>query len=384
MVSRGRTSGGLRLLALGRFPLLRDASRHVLHRLGYGQPKPIAGLPESLNAELIDALCRERGKGRLKRCSHVHLSGWKSLGAYRIELLTENGERWMLIYKDECYRTDVIPALDGLPVLPGPPEATILRMRDSALSPFLPELISFRELQPGRHFQFLLEDLSQDYELLRPKKIDHVEAARTLLRLQSAMQASFRGRPLEGLIYYDRSYSERLLDYARSSLASYAARVTDGPVTSVVDRWEVIESVHQRDEFYDDALPVLIHGDYNASNIHVPRARGNQLKIVDWEWAGVGVAHADLAALAKSVPREDAPALLQVIIDNDRRFSPEQHRRVFAWCQLERGLLDAAFLAHQELATNRSVSWLQSAINRAASGVLYALESLKRGSQIRS
>ena len=368
------------MLALDRFPFLLNASRHVFHRLGYRRPKPIAGLPESLDGELLDSLCRERGKGRLKRCSYLHLSGWKSLGAYRIELLTENGERWLLIYKNERYRTEVIPALDGLPVLPGPPEATILRMRDSALSPFLPGLILFRELEPGRHFQFLLEDLSQDYALLRPKKIDHIEAARTLLRLQGAMQESFRGLPLEGLICYDRCYSERLLDYARSSLAGYAASVTNGPVTRLLDRWQDIELVHQRDEFYDDDLRVPIHGDYNASNIHVPRAGGTQLKIVDWEWAGVGVAHADLAALAKSVPREDAPALLQVVIDNDRRLSPEQHQRIFAWCQLERGLLDAAFLAHQELTANRDVPWLQRAINRAAGGVLYALEALNTGS----
>jgi hypothetical protein len=104
----------------------------------------------------------------------------------------------------------------------------------------------------------------------------------------------------EGMIRYDRRYSERLLQYALSNLADYAARTADPAVAALSGRYHEIAAVHQRGEFYDDDLRAPIHGDYNSSNIHAHRGNAAQLKVVDWEWAGIGVPHADLAALIKS------------------------------------------------------------------------------------
>jgi thiamine kinase-like enzyme len=101
-----------------------------------------------------------------------------------------------------------------------------------------------------------------------------------------------------------------------------------------------------------------------------------QLKVVDWEWAGVGLPHADLAALVKSVRREAHPALLQVFAEKDRGLEAEQHWRLFHWCQLERRLLNATFLAKQQLISARRMSWLQAEIPRAAGDVLAAAEWL--------
>jgi aminoglycoside phosphotransferase (APT) family kinase protein len=183
---------------------------------------------------------------------------------------------------------------------------------------------------------------------------------------------------------YDRRYSERLLDYALGNLAEYGARTADGAVAALSGRWRGIASVHQRDEFYDDDLRVPIHGDYNSSNIHAHREDANQLKVVDWEWAGVGLPHADLAALVKSVRREDHPVLLQAFVEGDPRLAPEQHRRLFRWCQLERRLLDAAFLAKQQLVSARRVSWLQEEIRRSAGDVLAAAAWLDAAAHARA
>jgi Ser/Thr protein kinase RdoA (MazF antagonist) len=187
---------------------------------------------------------------------------------------------------------------------------------------------------------------------------------------------TFANQYPDSLIRYDRRYSERLLDYAVSNLTDYVGRTADRAVASLSGRWREVAVVHQRDEFYNHDLRVPIHGDYNCSNIHAHRENDNQLKVVDWEWAGVGLPHADLAALVKSVRREDHPALLKVFLEEDRRLDAEQHRRLFHWCQLERRLLDAAFLARQQLVSARRVSWLQAEIRRAASDVLAAVEWL--------
>jgi Phosphotransferase enzyme family len=380
---RPDTWGETRLRVLVRFPPLRRAARYVRARIRRERVERLEGPPAGLAFATLDALCREHGRGGLKRCAHVHLSGWKPRGTYRLELDTNAGPSWRLIFKDECYRPELIAALEGLPACPGPPEAILYRSQNTVLSAFLPQLFWFREVEPGRHFQYLLEDLAPTHALLRPETVDHIKATRGLLHLHKALKEAFAGRYPDGLIRYDRRYSERLLDYALGNLAEYAGRTAEGAVAGLSGRWREVASVHQRDEFYDHDLPVPIHGDYNFSNIHAHREQANQLKVVDWEWAGVGLPHADLAALVKSVRREDQPRLLQVFLEEDRRLDPEQHRRLFHWCQLERRLLDAAFLARQQLASARRVSWLQAEIRRAASDVLTAVEWLDAATHAR-
>jgi Phosphotransferase enzyme family len=370
--------------ALVRFPPLRRAVRYVRRRIGRERIQRIEGPPTALSFDTLDALCRERGRGGLKRCAHLHLSGWKSRGTYRLELDTETGTRWQVIFKDECYRPELIPALQGLPVSPGPPEAMLYRLRTAALARFLPQLLWFREIEPGCHFQYLLEDLAETHAILRPETADHIDATRGLLLIHKVLRGAFDAKYPDGLIRYDRRYSERLLDYALGNLADYRARTADVAVAALLARWRQVAQVHQRDEYYDDNLRVPIHGDYNNSNIHARLDNPSQLKVVDWEWGGVGLPHADLAALVKTVRREDHLMLLQLFVEEDRQLEPEQHQRLFHWCQLERRLLDAAFLARQQLVSARRVPWLQAEITRSARDVLAAVEWLDAASDRRA
>jgi thiamine kinase-like enzyme len=338
------------------------------------------GLPSGLDFETLDALCREHGRGGLRRCVHLRLSGWKPRGAYRLELLTEAGTSWSLIFKDECYWSalKLIPMLEGLPASPGPPEALVYRMQHPFLSPFLPQLFWFREVEPGRHFQYLLEDLSGRYAELRPGTLHHLKA-RGVVQIHEALRNTFANKDPDALIRYDRRYSERLLEYTGSTLADYQALTADRAVATLLDRWHEVTSVHQWDEFYDDDLRVPIHGDFVMRNVLAHRHDESQLKALDWEWAGIGLPHADLAALALSSPREDRPALLQAFVEEDRRLDAEQHRRLFHWCQLERCLLDVARFARKQLTSPRSIRWLQPATRRSTAVALDALEWLSIG-----
>jgi thiamine kinase-like enzyme len=101
--------------------------------------------------------------------------------------------------------------------------------------------------------------------------------------------------------------------------------------------------------------------------------------MVDWEWAGVGLPHADIAALVKSVRQEDHLALLQAFVEEDRRVDAERHWRLFHWGQLERRLLDAAFLAKLEMESSERLSW-RADISHSAREVLLAIERLDAGS----
>jgi thiamine kinase-like enzyme len=373
----GHRAQTLRSLAL-RSITLRRVARYVRD-----YNRRCEGLPRGLEFETLDGLCREHGRGGLRRCVHLRLSGWKSggiCGTYRLELLTKGGTRWRLIFKDECYRADSAPALEGLPVSPGPPEAIVYRMQDSTLSPFLPRLFWLREVEPGRHFQYLLEDLAGTYTELQRGAVYSMKAARALglLQIQQALRKTFVGEYPDGLIRYDRSYSERLFEYAGKNLADYLALTADAAVARLRDRWQDVGSVHQLDEFYDDDLRAPIHGDFAIHNVLAHRHDESRLKVLDWEWAGIRLPHADLAALIKYVRKEDQPALLQAFMEQHPGLDAERHRRLLDWCQLERWLFNTAFLARQQLLSERRVPWLTHKISDSAGAVLAAAERLGR------
>jgi Ser/Thr protein kinase RdoA (MazF antagonist) len=264
--------------------------------------------------------------------------------------------------------------LQGLPVSPGPPEAVVYRTQNPFLSPFLPQLFWFREIEAGRHFQYLLEDLAGTYAELYRDTLYSMKASHglALLQVQQALRKTFVGKHPGGLIRYDRRYSERLLEYAGSNLTDYLALTADNAVATLLDRWHDIAAVHRRDEFYDDDLRAPIHGDFAIHNVLAHRHDESQVKVLDWEWAGIGLPHADLAALIKSVRREDHPALLRAFMEQDRRLDAEQHQRLFHWCQLERRLFHAAFLARQQLLSERCVPYLTRKISHSAAAALAA------------
>lgn len=364
----------LRFVARG----IRGTAKYIL-----GRRQRREGLPTGLSSEIVEALCREHGRGGVKHCTHTHLSGWKSLGTYRLELLTDDGGSWRLIFKNEDYSPQLIAALEGLPAAPGPPEAAIYGIHGAPISVSVPKLFWLHEVKPGCHFQYLLEDLTESCERPRDTLPDTILAIRGLLQIHEALRETFAAKHPSGLIVYDRQYSEQLFEYAARSLTDYAARTADRAVAAVRERWSEIAFAHQRDEFYESSLRSPIHGDCSRSHMHIFRRNEAQLKMVDWEWAGIGLPHADLAALLRSVRRENRSACLQAFAQEDERLDAQQHQRILEWCQLERRLLDAAFLARQQLVSSRRVPWLRYEISRSAEDVLSAVEAISAG-QIRA
>ena len=152
----------------------------------------------------------------------------------------------------------------------------------------------------------------------------------------------------------------------------------ESPAIDVLCRnWQRVVDVHQRDEFYRHGLAAPIHGDYDHSNVLVHRQDRSRVRVVDWEWAGIGVPHADLAALLKRVSPDDERAALAIFARGYGRLSAEEHLRLFRGCQLEGRLLDAGFIARQQTMAPRQTSRWDDFVQDAAGDVLRTIGLLE-------
>lgn len=332
--------------------------------------RPLEGLPPAVTFEALDGLCREHLGQRLRHCTYVHLSSWKPHGTYRLQLITDAGQKWPLIFKNERYSAADIPALRNLPIRPGPPEFAIYRVQAPQFRRFIPAMYLSTEVEPGFHFQYIMEDLGNTFQRITIEKRDLIAAVRTLLEIQATLKENLADSHDPGLIVYDRRYSESLHAYVRHNLEAYLASRQAPAVEELCRTWQHIVDVHQRDEFHQHRLATPIHGDYNRSNLHVHRRDRSSVKVVDWEWAGIGLPHADLASLLTGVPAANERAALDVFLRAHQALDAESHLRLFRWCRLERRLLDAGYIARQQLASTRQLPWLDKFIAAAAADAL--------------
>jgi thiamine kinase-like enzyme len=342
------------------------------------------GLPEGIDAENINGLCLEYLGVPLRRASYAHLSGWKATGAYRLFLRGANGTVWPLIYKDAVYSPEQIPALRGLPLRPGLPECLVYSNPGEALIPYLPKVYLSLEVVPGRHYQYILEDLSQGYErLTRCKEIGKRNgisiAASRLPDLHRALEEWSAETDPTHLLRFDREFSAALLTYAKGNLESYVQQTADKTVSGAMERWTAISEAYGRRQFYESPTSQPIHGDYHTGHIYASKENPSCIRLIDWEWTGLGRPHADLASLLKRV---DADTEQQAVInysEQDQSLPFSDHLRLYRWCQLERGLLDAAFLARQQMESRRKVHWIPLYIQKSIGRVLQAQEWLSGG-----
>jgi Phosphotransferase enzyme family len=335
----------------------------------------VEGLPPGVPLEPLEALCRQHLGDGYRHAAHRHLSSWKPRGTYRLELTAEAGARWRVIFKDESCSIAAIPALRALPITPGPPEFAVYQGQQPALARFLPDLYWSREVERGVHFQYFIEDLGGAFERLTTDAPDLTLAVNLLLQLQAALRETFNHGGHRYLAVYDRQYSEDLLDYARRSLEACRAGRPGSAIDDLCRSWQRVVDVHQREEFYQHRLAVPIHGDYRRSNLHVRTRDRKQVKVVGWEWAGIGVPHADLASLLQGVDPAAERAALELFARAHGELDAEEHLRLFRWCQLERRLLDAGFLARQQIAAGQ-LPGVDHLVADAAQDVLRSTELL--------
>ena len=338
----------------------------------------VPGLPEGLRLDVLDDLCLLYLREPLVRVSYYPLSGWKKSNTYRLILQTEKGAKWSLIYKNAVYQQDMIPALNSLPINPGPPEYTIYSEANGGIIKYLPTIYMCREVLPGLHYRYLMQDLNKHYRPARDKK-DILSITSELAELYDNIGDCKFNLNEGSFIIYDGDLSSRLKPYILEGLERYSGATNCGTVSSVCDNWDKISSLYDEKSDYS-GLSTIIHGDSNLANILVHKQNGGKIKFIDWEWAGIGLPHQDLASLLKRAKSGVEETALEIFSKHNRSLSTEEHRRLYEVCQLERGLIDCAFLANQVIgSTDKTKIDIAGYIEDSASRVIEAYNRLNRG-----
>ncbi len=379
---------------------LREFNRDKFHGIVWRKRKRLArwrqfhrrhkGLPTGLNFETVNQLCIEHLGKPLKRVSYIHLSRWKVSGSYRLFLESVNGQAWQLIYRNEIYNEVEIPALNGFPLSPGPPEYSIYNNAEGELRQYLPNVYVCREIIPGRHYQYILEDLSQEYQVLKIdieesslRKKNLLLAINEIPKLHLALGKWAKGISSSYLIDFNRQFSTSLLVYAQKNLESYFRATGDPVVSDLNKRWSVITELVNNNEFHDQLNDETIHGDYHFGHIYVHKNDCGQVKLIDWEWVGSGLPHFDLATILQGQDPEYEQFALAHYAKQDKRLSHAEHVRLFEWCHLERGLLNASYLASQHISSSRKGIGVPEFIQKSISRALRAQDNLcKRDQQL--
>ena len=361
--------------------LLLEIARRARAVLGRRMPlrvrrsKPTDGLPPGLAWDVLDEVCSQQPCGRLKGANYVHLSSWKQTGCYRVFVWGSRG-RWSVIYKNSLYSEEQIPALTGLPVAPGIPEWVIYSSHPDELSSYLPSAYRSAEVVRSVWYTYLLEDLSGEFEE-RWSGAWMATVASRMPALHRAMNEWVRRAGRKQLLRYDGEFHDRLQDFVWRNMETYLKTTPFSPAWEMWSMRPRIAAVCRLNEFRDAPAEQAIHGDLNLSNILHRRGRGGDLKIIDWEWAGMGDAHADLASLLKHASPGDEERVLGMYAAHDRQLTAEEHRRRYEWCKLERAMLDAAFLAVQSLmCPHKAGIDLHNHVGLAARNAMRACRSL--------
>ena len=324
-------------------PLRRIARR--VARLGrLPEPPPTPGLPAGLEQELLADVCRRVLGQDPRRASHRHLSGFKGTGgAFRVLVETTTGRPWTVFYKECRYGRDDAPGLIGHPARLGPPEFAVYGSANPEVRRFLPDVYHREELEPGVRYRYVLQDVRGAY--LKPTTPDELLRAAAALRpLGRALRAWIQRSGEARLIRYDHGMMVALGAFVERALQRYATAGPDGDSIRLLPVAEMIE-VLTRPEFHDHVEPTGVHGDYNRASVLLGKHPESGMKVVDWEWAGLGLPHLDLAILLERADPDLIARALQIFAGEEPGLSLAEHERLLHWSRLATCLSNAAIMA---------------------------------------
>ena len=359
--------------------LLNKIYSKITNRL---QKSLVEGIPEGLTFEQLAKLCRQNWNEQLVKVSYIHLSSWKAAGSYRLLLKTKKGKIKRLVYKNAIYSIDHIPALEGLPVIPGFPEylvyKNVYQNPQPAIGEYLPNVYHVKEIMPQKHYQYFLEDLGNEYSITAYQPKVSLKVAQNISALHRAMKDFFPEAEQSRLLRYDGKFSSAIQEYFCKNIESYLEKTNNQNIYEVYQLWSQISKLYVRQEFQELQTNQPMHGDLNVSNILIHKKHPDQIKFIDWEWAGLGKVHADLASLFTNSEPEIENQALVIFAAHNKELSFEEHYRSYHWCQLERGLLDAAFIAAQQLQSSHQSDFLSSSefIENAMRNILKSYQKL--------
>ena len=352
---------------------LRHTLRNWRRSSGFRKGLP-AGFPEDKFADFV----RSTADDVPVSVSHRHVSGWKSAGAFRVRVKLERGEHWTFIFKDAIYDSEQIPALTGLPLQPGPPEYWIYQSYNSTLQKYLPKVYFCKRYPDSLRYQYFLEDLRPEFRPVAGED-DIFTICRLLPCIQEVLSGSIAQEIHKNLLNFDIEFSANLLRYAATNLNRLHEMGGSSFGKLILGKWPEIEDLYlsNMEMAYTKIRPQIIHGDSNLSNILISQSAPGDIRLIDWEWAGIGLPQMDLTSVLKNVSPQIEAAALRIYDQNITSGDLRSNFRIFQWCKLQRGLFDAAFFLKQTTSRpTEKISNLDDHIEKAFSRALQAASAL--------
>ncbi|MGI9609054.1 MAG: phosphotransferase family protein [Acidimicrobiia bacterium] len=359
-----------------RSDLVPSSTTRTLKRM-VRRRRRLPGLPAGLEEVEVDAVCRtEWGRG-LKGAFHLPIRSWKNSSASFVWLQLKGGGSRRLIAKVARYSHEVHAASVDSPLDAGRPELWAYTKAKSDLEAFLPGILLARRSDDGRSYAYLLEDLNTSFE--HPSGPSALKSALDgMFDMHRALARAAGKESTESgdLLQYDGGFSERLVGYSGRALSEFAQITSSGVVTAMADRWDELAGIYLGAELSDHWEMTPIHGDYNTGNVFIRTSAPRDTKAVDWEWAGFGIPHADMASLLKKAEPDVIHWAMERLSQNDPGRTASQHQRAFNVSVLERAILDAGLVAVQYNSDPERFSSLESWIEGAATRGLVHLDRL--------
>jgi hypothetical protein len=359
----------------------------ILHRLMSqftGLMKPIQprrgvvdGLPAGLEYPVLHKVAMDQFGMNPVEVAYLRITNWRLSGAYRVFIKDNAGAQRTFIYKDAVYSPERTPGLRGFPSIPGGPEYSIYRLAREPLKKYLPCVYYSQEVIPGVHYRYILEDLGEEYR--RPvSQMDKLKITSLIPKLHRAMAEWLHIPEQVTLLSYDLDYARRLQNYVRSHFEKYLETHRDRRIHHILRHWSEMCALLEDEEYFTIQTPGPIHGDFRPLNILIHRRDPERMKLVDWEWAGIGLAQNDLASLLWRVSSDTERRALEQYAQHVSNLTLEDHKRLYWRCRMERGLKEAAIIAAQMTGEPQTlVGKVDRELSAAASQVLNAYESLQ-------
>ena len=333
------------------------------------------GLPPGVPFETLDEVCQAEWGRRLGDAWHTPISSWKGSSAAFVWLQMEGRATKRVVVKLSRYEAEVfLTSIESL-VEPGPAELWVYNEAGPSMAAFLPHAYLAARVESGQGYLFVLDDLTEQYAHdMSPQGWRN--GINGLFRMHSALASAVDAYGSEQLLRFDADFSSALIPYAENAIAAYDAVTGGSSSAQVLQAWPRLQETYLDDEFDLPNGGIPIHGDYNTSNVFIHR-RDNQVKAVDWEWAGLGSPHADLASYLKNPPIEVITWALDQIAERDESRTRYEHERMFLRSTLERAIWDASLQAMQFTSDRNRFGYLGPRVNRALQRSLRSLDQLR-------
>lgn len=323
------------------------------------------GAPPGLDPDWLNSTIADEFGVSATSVAHMPLTSYKSGSAFRVWVRPRPSRIRTLIFKEAQLDPMTYPAIVGFPGEPGLPEWSVLSNAGEILGMHLPSVYATREVHPGTHFQYLMQDLVWSHRNV----LDENDTKRAIFELPAVHEALSRwarANSYTPVVNMGVDSSLAIVEFAERALRQFAEDMKSETTSTFLERWdEVIHAFLRPLDTLRQVPSTMIHGDFNRRNIFLDARRPAGMKLVDWEWMASGPPHADLASIMKRSPWDLQQEAVSWFFRNDDT-SHEIHWEVYLWCRIVRSLLDAALHANQNL----------SPVGHTPSAVIWHLERL--------